>query len=147
MLQEFIHYLQDTIDQRGIVRGYTVYDNEIRTGKNVKQVILRATQMAKSEPQGPSYLMASRECLEENITPYDVDATKWKPVAPIGLSPACVEEIGNALVKAKSPIVITTYLGRDKNAVAELVMLCESAGVAVLVRHWLERRAPVFTHC
>ncbi|WAH35670.1 thiamine pyrophosphate-binding protein [Alicyclobacillus dauci] len=29
---EFIHWIQDVRDQRGIVRGYVKYDNEIRTG-------------------------------------------------------------------------------------------------------------------
>ncbi len=125
--------MQDSIDQRGIVRGYTVYDHEIRSGKNAKQIILRAAQISKSEPQGPSYLIASREALEERIEPYEVNAKKWKPVAPAGLSPASIEEIGNALLKAKSPVVITTYLGRDTSAVKELVTLCEGTGTAFLV--------------
>jgi acetolactate synthase-1/2/3 large subunit len=32
---EFIQWIQDVADQRGIVRGYMKYDNEFRTGKNV----------------------------------------------------------------------------------------------------------------
>lgn len=131
-VQEFIHYLQDNSNQRNIVKGYAIYDNEIRTGKNVKQIILRAAQLAKSEPQGPSYLIASRECLEEEIKPYQVDAAKWRAVAPTGLAPQSVEEIGNALLESQNPVVITTYLGRDKGAVAELVSLCQSAGIAVI---------------
>ncbi|KAF5646123.1 acetolactate synthase [Fusarium tjaetaba] len=129
---EFIHYLQDTIDQRGIVRGYTVLDQEIRTGRNAKQLVLRAAQFSKSDPQGPSYLIASREALEENITPYTVDERKWKPLAPRGLAPVVVDEIVASLISAKSPVVVTTYLGRDTEAVAELIKLCESLGVAVL---------------
>ena len=121
----------------------TVYNHEIRTGRNVKQLILRASQFAKSEPQGPSYLIASRECLEERITSYDVDATKWKPIAPIGLSPSSVEQIGNALLDAKRPVIITTYLGRDISAVPELVRLCELTGTPVLVS---EEPADPFDH-
>ena len=115
------------------MRGYTVYNHEIRTGRNVKQLILRASQFAKSEPQGPAYLIASRECLEECITPYEVDATKWKPIAPIGLSFSSVEQIASALLGAKHPVIVTTYLGRDMTAVPELVQLCENLGIAVLV--------------
>ncbi|KAK0101674.1 hypothetical protein ONS95_006831 [Cadophora gregata] len=129
---EFIHSIQDTIDQRGIMRGYTVYDNEIRSGKNIKQLILRASQFAKSEPQGAAYLMASREVLEEKIRPYDVDATRWKPTAPSALSEESVTEIGEKLLAAKRPIVVTTYLGRDVEAVRELVQLAEGLGVAIL---------------
>jgi acetolactate synthase-1/2/3 large subunit len=50
---EFIHWIQDVPDQRGILRGYVKYDNEIRTGRNVKQVVQRALQIARSDPAGP----------------------------------------------------------------------------------------------
>src|SRR5881409_2559206 len=39
---EFIHWIQDIRDQRGILRNYVKYDNEIRTGRNVKQIVYRA---------------------------------------------------------------------------------------------------------
>lgn len=140
--QEFIHYLQDTVDQRGIVRGYTVLNNEIRTGRNAKQLILRAAQVSQSEPKGPSYLVACREVLEEQITPYTVDARKWKPLSPSALSPAAVEEISQALLEARSPVVVTSYLGRKPDAVHELIKLCEATGTAVLVSHFVARYPP-----
>src|SRR5204863_8373998 len=74
---EFIHWLQDVPDQRGIVRGYTKYDNELRTGRNMKQMIHRAFQIASSDPPGPAYLMAAREVLEEEIAPVSIDAARW----------------------------------------------------------------------
>ncbi len=46
---EFIHWLQDSADQRGMLRGYAKYDHEIRTGRNVKQLVHRALQIARSE--------------------------------------------------------------------------------------------------
>ncbi|KAH8889270.1 thiamine diphosphate-binding protein [Thozetella sp. PMI_491] len=129
---EFIHYLQDTIDQRGIVRGYTVLNNEIRTGKNAKQLLLRAAQFSQSDPKGPSYLIASREALEEELTPYSVKASKWKPLAPHALAPESADEIATALLRAKSPVIVTSYSGRNIRAVPELVKLCEATGTAVL---------------
>src|SRR4029453_14796226 len=36
---EFIQWIQDVFDQRGLVRGYAKYDNEIRTGRNIKQIV------------------------------------------------------------------------------------------------------------
>jgi len=47
---EFIHWIQDVPDQRGIMRGYVKYDNEIRTGRNVKQLVHRALQLASTSP-------------------------------------------------------------------------------------------------
>jgi thiamine pyrophosphate-dependent acetolactate synthase large subunit-like protein len=66
---EFIHWVQDVHDQRGILRNYVKYDNELRTGRNVKQVIHRALQVAASEPAGPVYLVGPREVMEEPLTP------------------------------------------------------------------------------
>src|SRR5579871_4581419 len=58
---EFIHWIQDVHDQRGIVRGYMRYTNEVRSGRNIKQLVHRAMQFAHSDPKGPVYLVAARE--------------------------------------------------------------------------------------
>jgi acetolactate synthase-1/2/3 large subunit len=39
---EFIQWIQDVRDQRGILRNYVKYDNELRTGRNVKQLVHRS---------------------------------------------------------------------------------------------------------
>ena len=62
---EFIQWIQDVADQRGIVRGYMKYTNEFRTGKNMPQLVRRAMQMAHSDPKGPVYLTGAREVMEE----------------------------------------------------------------------------------
>ncbi|ADU51967.1 thiamine pyrophosphate TPP-binding domain-containing protein [Thermaerobacter marianensis DSM 12885] len=129
---EHIHWLQDVFDQRGIVREYMKYNNEIRTGKNVKQLVLRALQIAKSEPKGPVYLLAPREVLEEETVRADVEPQYWDPIAPSALSPEQVTEIGQHLVQAKRPLIVTSYLGRNVEAVAELVKLSERLAIPVL---------------
>jgi acetolactate synthase-1/2/3 large subunit len=130
---EFIHWLQDVPDQRGIVRGYMKYDNEIRTGRNIKQIVHRALQIAASAPKGPVYLMAAREVLEEELAaPVTIDMAHWQPVAPMALPPAAAEAIVAALARAKHPLVVTSYLGRNPAAVGELVRLCERLGIGVL---------------
>ena len=77
---EFIQWIQDVHDQRGIVRGYMKYDNEIRTGRNIKQLVHRALQLSRSDPKGPAYLMAAREVLEEELPgPVAIDPGAWRP--------------------------------------------------------------------
>src|SRR5580692_3816793 len=39
---EFIQWIQDVHDQRGIVRQYMKYDNELRNARNVKQIVHRS---------------------------------------------------------------------------------------------------------
>ncbi|KAA9150891.1 thiamine pyrophosphate-requiring protein [Amycolatopsis acidicola] len=129
---EFIQWIQDVHDQRGIVRGYTKYDNEIRTGHNVKQLVFRALQIARSEPAGPVYLMGAREVMESGIPRQETDPAWFAPVEPAALAPSTVELIAEALAGAENPVIVTSYLGRDPEAVPALVRLCELAAVPVI---------------
>lgn len=129
---EFIHWLQDVPDQRGIVRGYMKYENELRTGRNIKQLVYRALQIASSDPQGPTYLLAAREVFEEEIARASVNRSSWVSISPLPLPETGVNEIVAGLLAAKRPLVVTSYLGRKPEAVTELVRLADRLGVGVL---------------
>ncbi len=129
---EFIQWIQDVPDQRGLVRGYVRYENEIRVGANAKQIVHRALQFAHSEPRGPVYVTAAREVLESEVPRVSIDTRLWRPLAGGALPPALVETIAAALVTAQRPLVVTSYLGRNPAAVAELIGLCTEVGIGVL---------------
>jgi acetolactate synthase-1/2/3 large subunit len=129
---EFIHWIQDVRDQRGILRNYVKHDNEIRTGRNVKQLVHRALQLARSEPAGPVYLTAPREVMEEPIGRYAVDPGHYRPAEPAALAGEVAAEIAAALAGARRPLIVTSYLGRDPAAVPELVALAELLAIPVL---------------
>jgi acetolactate synthase-1/2/3 large subunit len=129
---EFIQWIQDVPDQRGLVRGYVRYENEIRVGANAKQILHRAMQFAHSDPRGPVYLTAPREVLECEVPRVELDARHWKPVAPGGLNPDAAREIAGALVSAERPLIVTSYAGRSPAAVGELVELAEELAVGVV---------------
>ncbi len=129
---EFIHWLQDSFNQRGIVRGYMKYAAEVRTGRNIKQMMYRALQFARSDPKGPVYLMAAREVLEEEVPRVAVEQANWPPVEPCPLPSSGVEELAEALLAAKRPLVVTSYLGRRRQATTALVRLAERLGVGVI---------------
>lgn len=84
---EFIQWIQDVHDQRGIVRGYMNYTNEFRTGKNIKQVTHRALQSARSDPKGPVYLVGPREVMEEEVEPLPLNMEEWGPINGSALPP------------------------------------------------------------
>lgn len=129
---EFIQWIQDVRDQRGILRTYVKYDNEIRTGRNVKQLVHRALQIARSEPAGPVYLTGAREVMEERVEPYTIDPAGYGPIAPTALTSEVAAEIAVALTGAKHPLIVTTYLGRDPSAVPALVDLAELLAIPVV---------------
>jgi acetolactate synthase-1/2/3 large subunit len=129
---EFIHWIQDVFDQRGIVRGYVKYNHEIRSGVNVKQIVHRALQFAHSGPQGPVYLMAAREVMEQEVPPVSIDPAHWPPLRPRGLEQSDVAAIAHELKSSQRPLVVTSYLGCNPQAVEELIALCDCHAIGVL---------------
>ena len=146
---EFIHWIQDVFDQRGIMRGYSKYDNEIRTGKNVKQLVFRSLQFANSEPKGPVYLMGPREVMEEETEKVSIDPTLWEPISPSAIPPQRVEELVGDLLKAKNPLIVTSYLGRNPEAVEYLEKLSNRLAIPVIesVPHAMNFPADHPMHC
>jgi len=127
---EYIHWIQDVPDQRAIVARYTA---ELKTGKNVKQMVNRALQFATSDPAGPVYLYGAREVMEEDLTPYQLDQAYWNKVEPAGLSDVAVKTISEAIVAAKEPLILTGYSGRNHASVGALVKFADTVkGLRVL---------------
>ncbi|KAF2664170.1 acetolactate synthase [Microthyrium microscopicum] len=130
---EFIHWIQDVPDQKQIVAQYCRYTGEIKSGKNVKQMVNRALSFAMSDPKGPVYLYGAREPMEEDIKPYKLDQRYWTPVVSGALPISAVKMIAEALVNAKEPLIVTGYSGRDQSCPCELVKLADTiSGLRVL---------------
>lgn len=129
---EFIQWIQDVFDQRGIVRGYVKYDNEIRTGRNIKQLVHRAMQFAHSDPKGPVYLMGAREVMEEPLDPAPPNDFRSPAIAPAAIPAPELDALVADLIAARRPLVVTSYLGRNPAAAAQLAGLCRRLGIGVL---------------
>lgn len=129
---EFIHWIQDNHNQAGIVRDYSKFTYEIRTGRNIAQVMSRALQLATSEPMGPVYLLGAREVMEEEVSALSLDMCHWLPVPAPALPPSAASTIATLLSEAQSPLILTTTLGRDIDAIPELVQLAEALSITVL---------------
>ncbi|HWG05555.1 MAG TPA: thiamine pyrophosphate-binding protein, partial [Beijerinckiaceae bacterium] len=129
---EFIQWIQDVPDQRGIVRQYMKYDNELRNAGNVKQIVHRSLQLAHSDPKGPVYLVGAREVMEAETQSVAIDVAEWPPIAPIPLAEADVANLVDAVQKATRPLIVTSSVGRNPAAVTELVRFCSRLGVGVL---------------
>lgn len=122
---EFIHWIQDVPDQKAIVAQYCRYAGELRAGANVREMVNRALQFARSDPQGPTYLCGAREVMEAEIPEGAVRQEEWEPVRLGGLPVGVPEEIAKALVGAKEPLLLTGYAGRNHAIVEDLVRLAD----------------------
>jgi len=126
----WIQTYQDSRDQADIVRHYVKWDYELRTSATLERVVERAFRIALSAPQGPVYLMAARELLEQPASGQPACAARG--VAPLG-APAGpeLERLLDALTGARRPLIITGDVGRQPAAVAELVRLAEALDAPV----------------
>ena len=128
---EPIQYTQDTTFQTDLVRPYMKWIYELRQPQTVESILLRGRQIASSEPQGPVYISGAREIWEMTEAPLPEDLTHW-PATPLGHLPEqAAKRIAAALVESKRPLVISSYYGRNPEAVAALVALSEKVGLAV----------------
>ncbi|KAF9235637.1 hypothetical protein BU15DRAFT_64643 [Melanogaster broomeanus] len=124
---EWIHGMQDVHDQPTIVRQYMRHVAQISSPANLPHVVRRALQIATSEPKGPVYLWGRREVMEQEIDQSlmerPITLVKWPSVEPTALPITATRRIASALLAAKSPLLITSYLGRNHAACQELVSL------------------------
>ena len=127
-----IQFIQNVTDQANIVREYVKHYNELRSGVNIQQLVYRALQLARTDVQGPVYLTAAREVLEQDGTDLGDLPAGWSPATAPAIEASAVEKLINALVSARHPIIITSYLGRREESVAELLKLCEKLAIGVV---------------
>jgi len=123
---EYIHWIQDVPDQKQIVAQYCRYTGEIKSGKNVKQMVNRAISFAMSDPKGPVYLYGAREPMEQDIEPYTLNQELWEPVEPTALPMSGVKRIADALINANEPLIVTGYSGRNHQCPEQLVKLADT---------------------
>ncbi|SIS93005.1 thiamine pyrophosphate-requiring protein [Alicyclobacillus vulcanalis] len=129
---EFIHYLQDISDQRSIVREYTKWSYDVHSGKNIDLIVKRAAQIACSSPSGPVYMMIPRDIMTDEWVPLPEVKRAIFPASLGALDQNVAKQIAHHLVEAKMPLIITSYLGRNVDAVSNLVQLSEKIAVPVM---------------
>ncbi|KAG6901371.1 hypothetical protein C0995_012874 [Termitomyces sp. Mi166 len=131
---EWIMWMQDIPDQSAINRQYMRYSAQISSGSTVSQYVARALQVATSDPKGPVYLWARREVMEQEVPApsKSLNFQQWSAIEPSGLSPAAASHIASALLTSRYPLIITSFLGRNPNAVPALTALSTLLSIPVV---------------
>ncbi|EIW81544.1 hypothetical protein CONPUDRAFT_154079 [Coniophora puteana RWD-64-598 SS2] len=133
---EWIMWMQDIPDQTQAVRQHMRYTAQIESPVNLTQVVRRALQIATSEPQGPVYLWARREVMEqeidESLMKAPITMYKWPAICPAGLSPVAVSTIASALLTAHRPLILTSHIGRMPSAISPLLALSTLLAVPIV---------------
>lgn len=147
----YVHYVQDPFDMASLVRPYVKWEYNLPSGVVAKEVLRRAHSVMHTEPAGPVYMTLPRETLAQS---WPVDQVKSYPSARYGavgmgtLPAQASVQIAKDLMAADNPLVITSYLGRNPQAVVALQALAELCGIRVVEfsPSWLciSRESPCF---
>ncbi|HXH10317.1 MAG TPA: thiamine pyrophosphate-binding protein [Alphaproteobacteria bacterium] len=130
----WIDWIHTAQVQAQLVRDYVKWDDQPQGALSVAESILRAYQIAMTDPKGPVYLCFDVE-LQESRLPEGFtipDLTRYRPpAAPAGNAEA-VAEAAQALLEAEWPVLVVEGLGRTPQGPAALQSLAELLGIPVL---------------
>jgi len=134
----YVHFIQEPMDQGSIVRNYTKWEWTLPSGVVMKEVLRRAHSVAHSDPAGPVYLMLPREALAEE---WDTRAVRSFPEERYGAvklgtaDPVQVAQLADRLAGAAYPVLVTSYAGRNPEAPALIEELANLLGIRVFESH------------
>jgi acetolactate synthase I/II/III large subunit len=130
----WIDWIHTAQVQGQLVRDYVKWDDQPQGALSAAESILRAYQIAMTDPKGPVYLCFDVE-LQESPLPADFqlpDLTRYRPPAPPAGNAEAIAAAAQALLGAEWPVLVVEGLGRTPGATAGLQSLAELLGIAVL---------------
>lgn len=128
-----IHWAQESLDQAAMIREYVKWDYELRDARQLGVVVDRALAASMSRPRGPVYLSLPRERLMDPVGEFSFEErNRLDAGAACQPDPASLERAAELVARARSPLVVANNMGREPEAVAELVAFAEAWGVPVV---------------
>ena len=130
----WIDWIHTAQVQGQIVRDYVKWDDQPQGAQSVAESVLRAYQIAMTEPRGPVYLCFDVE-LQEARLPDDFvlpDLSRFQVPASPGGNPEAVKQAAKALMEAESPVIIVQGLGRTPGGSETLQALLDLVGAPVI---------------
>ena len=130
----WIEWIHCTIDQGGLVRNYTKWDDEPASPQAAVESVRRATMLATARPAGPVYvnLDVTVQEMELESLPQLHDISRFR--APPDPEPprAELERAVEILAKAKRPFILSGRTSRSEEGWRERVRLAELLGAKVI---------------
>ncbi len=130
----YVHFVQEPFDQASLVRPYLKWEWTLPSGVVVKEALRRASSIMQSEPRGPVYLMMQRETLTQHWNADEIrryPTEQFAATAGGGADPKLIAALGEKLLTAENPILITGYAGRNAHASKAIDALAQFAGIAI----------------
>ena len=112
----WIDWIHTAQVQAQLVRDYTKWDDQPQGAQSVAESVMRAYQIAMTEPRGPVYLCFDVELQESRVPDNFVlpDLSRFKPPASPTGNAAAIADAAKALMQAESPVLMVESLGRTR---------------------------------
>src|SRR6266850_2436072 len=130
----WIDWIHTAQVQAQIVRDYVKWDDQPQGALSVAESILRAYQIAMTEPRGPVYLCLDVELQESRLPGGFVipDLGRYRPPAPPSGNPEAIADAAKALRESRWPVLLVEGLGRAPGGPEALQSLSELLGIPVI---------------
>lgn len=131
----WVDWIHTGRDFGSLVRGYTKWDDQPCSQLAGVESLLRANQIARTLPCGPTYVCLDagdqeRE-LDAAITP-PLDLARFRPAEPSIPSPEFIREAAQRLLDARHPVILSGRSSRDQTAWDNRVRLAEKLNARVI---------------
>jgi acetolactate synthase-1/2/3 large subunit len=120
--------------QGNAVRDYVKWDDEPRSIGAMQDSLVRAWNIARAEPAGPTYVALDAALQEDPLTEpvLPFDPADYPGSTPIGADPGALDLVAALLTGARKPVIIAEYAGRDPETFTLLPELAELTAAAVI---------------
>jgi len=130
----WIDWIHTAKDQAALIRNYSKWDDEPRSPQGVVESVMRAHQIASTQPYGPTYVCLD-VALQEMPIEGDVkfpDVARFAPGLPPAPASEAVEQAAQWLVDAKKPVILMGRVSRSESDWQARIALAEALGAVVL---------------
>src|SRR5215831_2228857 len=130
----WIDWIHTCADQAALVRHFTKWDNQPASLPAAAEAMLRAAQIARTAPCGPTYIVFDtimQETKLANPVPLP-DVARFAPSRPVHPAPDAVAAAVRMLVAAKRPLLLPGRVSRSMEAWNERVALAEWLNARVM---------------
>ncbi|MCK4608151.1 MAG: thiamine pyrophosphate-binding protein, partial [Gammaproteobacteria bacterium] len=130
----WIDWIHTSNNQASIVRDYVKWYDQPYNLSSVSESLYRACKITNTEPKAPVYVAIDTSVQEDAIDDKInlLDISKYSPAASASANPEALQHVAELLVNAEFPIIIVDYLGRNPEAVQQLIKLAELLSIPVI---------------
>lgn len=129
-----IDWIHSALIQGNAIRDYIKWDDQPYAITSIPESFARAYRIANTEPKGPTYICFDVS-LQENQVEDEIcllNVERLMPPTPMQADSSAIEKTVELLLKAKNPVALAGYLGRNKESVEKLTELSELLSLPVI---------------